>query len=401
MADKMKAMIEQAEQDLLHTYNRYQVVLESGQGMYLQDVNGKKYLDFMCGIGVFALGYGNKAFNDALKAQIDKILHTSNYFYNTPAIEAAHKLKAVSGMDRVFFTNSGAEAVEGALKAAVKYAWLKDKGQDHEIIAMENSFHGRTYGALSVTGNSHYREPFGQMPCGARFARVNDFDSVLSALNDKTCAIIIECVQGEGGVMPAQEEFLKKVRALCDERDILQIFDEVQCGMGRTGDMFAWQTYGIKPDIMTCAKALGCGVPVGAFLMTEKVGQNSLKAGDHGTTYGGNPFACAAVSKVLDLYEELHITEHVRDTAPYLTQTLEDFKARYDCITERRGRGLMQGLVFDRPVAGVIARAMEKGLIFINAGPNIIRFLPALIVTKKEIDEMAAILDEAIREEIG
>ena len=396
MAELMKSLIDRAEQDLLHTYNRYQIVLDSGEGMYLKDAEGKRYLDFMSGIGVFALGYGDKEYNDAIKAQIDKIVHTSNYFYNVPAIEAAHKLKEASGMDRVFFTNSGAEAVEGALKAAVKYAWLKDGREDHEIIAMENSFHGRTYGALAVTGNAHYREPFGSMPCGARFARVNDFDSVLAALCDKTCAVILEVVQGEGGVLPAQEDFLRKVRALCDEKDILLIFDEVQCGMGRTGYMFAWQQFGIKPDIMTTAKALGCGVPVGAFLMTEKVGQHSLTAGDHGSTYGGNPLAAAAVSKVLDLYKERGITEHVRETAPYLTAKLDALKAKYDCILERRGRGLMQGLVFDRPVAGIIAEAMRNGLIFINAGPNIIRFLPPLIVTEKEIDEMEKILDAAI-----
>lgn len=394
--DKMQLMIGQAEKDLLHTYNRYQIVLDHGEGMYLYDVNGKKYLDFMAGIAVFALGYGNKAYDDALKAQIDKILHTSNYFYNEPAIRAASRLKKVSGMDRVFFTNSGAEAVEGALKAAMKHAWLKDGRTSHQVIAMENSFHGRTYGALSVTGNEKYRLPFGQMPCDVQFAQLNDLESVKNLVTDETCAVIVEPVQGEGGLMPASEDFLKGLRALCTEKEILLIFDEIQCGMGRTGSMFAWHRFGVRPDIMTCAKALGCGVPVGAFLLTEEVGQSSLAAGDHGTTYGGNPFACAAVNAVLDQYEALDLVHHVTETAPYLTKTLDALAAEFSCIKERRGVGFMQGLVFDRPVGPIINDAMDHGLIMINAGANILRFVPALITEKEHIDEMARILRGAI-----
>lgn len=392
----MQEYIEEAEQSLLHTYNRYQIIIEKGRGVYLYDTDGIKYLDFVSGIAVFALGYGNKDYNDALKSQIDKVIHTSNYYYNMPAIRAAKKLKEVSGMDRVFFTNSGAEAVEGAIKAARKYAYQKDGGTDHEIIAMEHSFHGRTFGALSVTGTPKYREPFEPMIGNVRFARMNDLASVEELINDKTCAIILETVQGEGGLVPATEEFLKGVKALCEEKDILLILDEIQCGMGRTGHMFAWQRYGVKPDIMTTAKALGCGVPVGAFLMTEKVAANSLAAGDHGTTYGGNPLACAAVEKVLDLFEENHIIENVREVAPYLEKRLEELKEKYDCITERRGTGLMQGLVFDRPVRDVIERALENGLLLINAGADIIRFLPPLIISKENVDEMIEILESCI-----
>ncbi len=394
--DKMKAIIDQAEQDLLHTYNRYQIVLDRGEGSYLYDVNGKKYLDFMAGIAVFAFGYNHKKFNDAVKAQLDKIVHTSNYFYNEPSARAAHRIKEISGMDRVFFTNSGAEAVEGALKAAIKYAYLKDGRTDHQIIAMEHSFHGRTYGALSVTGNAHYREPFGTMPCEVQFAGINDTDSVKALLNDRTAAIIVEPVQGEGGLIPAEESFLRDLRAICDEKDILLIFDEIQCGMGRTGNMFAWQKFGIRPDIMTTAKALGCGIPVGAFLMTEKVGTHSLVAGDHGTTYGGNPLAAAAINAVLDIYEEDHIVDNVNAVAPYLTEKLDALAAKYSCITEHRGRGLMQGLVFDRPVGPIILEAMDQGLILINAGAQIIRFVPPLNISREQIDEMAAILDAAI-----
>ncbi|WP_300774197.1 aspartate aminotransferase family protein [uncultured Acetatifactor sp.] len=392
----MQEYIDEAEQSLLHTYNRYQIVIEKGKGVYLYDTDGIKYLDFVSGIAVFALGYGNKEYNDALKAQIDKVIHTSNYYYNMPAIRAAKKLKEVSGMDRVFFTNSGAEAVEGAIKAARKYAYLKDGTTDHEIIAMEHSFHGRTFGALSVTGTPKYREPFEPMIGNIRFARMNDLASVEELINDRTCAIILETVQGEGGLVPATEEFLKGVKALCEERDILLILDEIQCGMGRTGHMFAWQRYSVKPDIMTTAKALGCGVPVGAFLMTEKVAANSMAAGDHGTTYGGNPLACAAVEKVLDLFEENHIIENVREVAPYLEQRLEELKEKYDCITERRGTGLMQGLVFDCPVRDVIERALENGLLLINAGADILRFVPPLIISKENVDEMIEILESCI-----
>lgn len=394
----MKEYIDEAEAALLHTYNRYQVVLDKGDGVYLYDMEGKKYLDFCAGIAVFALGYNNREYNDALKAQIDKIIHTSNYYYNVPAVEAAVKMKKVSGMDRVFFTNSGAEAIEGALKAARKYAYLKDGRTDHEIIAMEHSFHGRTFGALSVTGNPHYREAFEPMIGNIRFAQLNDFDSVLSQVTDKTCAIIMETVQGEGGIYPAQEEFLKKVRALCDEKDILLILDEIQCGMGRTGYMYAWQRYGVKPDIMTTAKALGCGVPVGAFLMTEKVGAHSLTSGDHGTTYGGNPLACAAVSKVLDLFEKDNIIDNVRQVGAYLEEKLAALVDNYDFIEAHRGVGLMQGLVFSIPVGDIISRALEKGLLLINAGTNIIRFVPPLVITRENVDDMIVILRDCLDE---
>lgn len=392
----MQEYIEEAEKDLLHTYNRYQIVLERGDGVRLYDMAGKEYLDFVAGIAVFALGYNNKEYNDALKNQIDKIIHTSNYYYNRPAIQAAKKLKKVSGMDRVFFTNSGAEAVEGALKAARKYAYLKDGRTDHEIIAMNHSFHGRTFGALAVTGNPKYRAPFEPLIGNIRFAEMNDMESVKAQVTDKTCAIILETVQGEGGLIPAEEDFLKEIRALCDERDILMILDEIQCGMGRTGWMYAWQKYGVKPDIMTTAKALGCGVPVGAFLMTERVGSRSLAAGDHGTTYGGNPLACAAVEKVLDLFEEEHIIENVNKVAPYLEKRLDELKEKYSCIQERRGSGLMQGLVFEKPVGEIISRALENGLILINAGTNIIRFVPPLIIARENVDEMISILERSI-----
>ena len=394
----MKEYIDEAERALLHTYNRFQIVLDHGDGVHLYDMDGKEYLDFCAGIAVFALGYNNQRYNDALKAQIDKLIHTSNYYYNVPAIEAARKMKEVSGMERVFFTNSGAESIEGAIKAARKYAYLKDGTTDHEIIAMEHSFHGRTMGALSVTGNPKYREAFEPMIGNIRFAKMNDFESVLSQVTDKTCAILFETVQGEGGIYPAEEEFMKKVKALCEEKDILLILDEIQCGMGRTGYMYAWQKYGVKPDIMTTAKALGCGVPVGAFLMTEKVAQHSLTSGDHGTTYGGNPLAAAAINVVLDLFRENHIIDNVQKTGAYLEEKLNELADKYDVIETRRGIGMMQGLVFKVPVGPVINKALERGLILINAGTDIIRFVPPLVITKEDVDQMIGILTQSIDE---
>ena len=391
-----KEYIDKAESALLHTYNRYQVVFDHGDGVYLYDLDGKKYLDFVAGISVFAFGYNCKEYNDAVKAQVDKIIHTSNYYYNVPAVEAAVKLKEASGMDRVFFTNSGAEAIEGLIKTARKYAFLKDGSTDHEIIAMEHSFHGRTMGALSVTGNPHYREAFEPGIGNIKFAKMNDFESVKALVNEKTCAILFETVQGEGGIYPATKEFMEQVRALCDEKDILMMLDEVQCGMGRTGYMFAWQKYGIKPDCMAVAKALGCGVPIGAFLMTEKVGAHSLVAGDHGTTYGGNPLATAAASKVFDLFKEKDILKNVKETGDYLYEKLELLYNERNDIVGHRGLGFLQGLEFDHPVSEIINKALEKGLVLINAGTNIIRFVPPLIVSKKNVDDMLDILKSCL-----
>ena len=392
---KKQEAIERAEKVLLHTYNRYPLVLDHGDGVYLYDTDGKKYLDFSAGIAVFALGYGNQAFNEGIKAQVDKLLHTSNYYYNEPAILAAETLTKVSGMDRVFFTNSGTEAVEGAVKTARKYAYNKDGSTDHEIIAMKHSFHGRSMGALSVTGNSHYQEPFKPLIGGIKFAQFNDLDSVKELVNEKTCAIILEPIQGEGGIHPATEEFLRGLRTLCDEKDILLIFDEIQCGMGRCGTMFACQEYGIKPDLMTVAKALGCGVPVGAFLCTEKAAV--LVPGDHGSTYGGNPLVCAAVNQVFDQFEKLDILSNVKARGKELWDCLEEMKKRHpDFIAAHRGKGLIQGLEWKVPVGDIIKKAMEKGLILISAEGNTLRFLPPLVIQKKEIEEMVQILESCL-----
>ena len=393
--------MEAGDKYLLHTYNRYPIVIERGDGAVLFDADGKEYLDFAAGIAVYALGYNNKAYNDALKAQIDMIIHTSNLYYNEPACMAAKKVAEITGLDRVFFTNSGTEAIEGAIKTARKYAYTKDGSADHEIIAMEHSFHGRSMGALSVTGNAHYREAFEPGIGNVRFAVYNDIDSVKALVNKKTCGIILETVQGEGGIYPADPDFIREIRRICDENDILMILDEIQCGMGRTGYMFAYEEYGIMPDVVTMAKALGCGMPVGAFAMTQHTADRSLVPGDHGTTYGGNPLACAAVLEVLKQYEEKDITGHVKKLTPVLENALNELKAEYPCIKDRRGRGFMQALEFTVPVADIITEAHKEGLLIITAGTNIIRIVPPLIINEKNIAEMKEKLDKAISRAVG
>ena len=393
---KEKEYIEKAEENILHTYNRYQVVLDHGKGVRLYDVNGKEYLDFAAGIGVQSLGYGNPEYTEALKTQADKLTHISNLYYSVPMMEAAEKVRRASGLEKVFFTNSGTEAVEGALKVARKYSYTKYGPERYEIITMNHSFHGRSMGALSVTGKEAYRTPFEPLVGGVRFADYNDLESVKAQITDKTCAIILETIQGEGGIYVASEDFLRGVRAICDEHDLLLILDEIQCGMGRTGYMFAWQEYGVEPDVMTVAKALGCGVPVGAFAVGKKAAEASLVPGDHGTTYGGNPLVCAAVSKVLDIYEKEHITEHVQKVGAYLTRKLDDLVDKYDFLAERRGKGMIQGLeVTGRPVGEIVNRALEQGLIIITAGTNVLRFLPPLVITEADVDEMAEKLERS------
>lgn len=394
----MNEQMQASEVNILHTYNRFPVVFERGEGCYLYDTEGIKYLDFAAGIAVNALGYHYPGYDEALKAQIDKLSHISNLYYNLPMSEAGEKLVKASGMSKAFFTNSGTEAIEGALKAARKYAYAKSGQADrYEIIAMNHSFHGRSMGALSVTGTAHYREPFEPLIGGVKFAEFNNLDSVKALVTEKTCAIITEVVQGEGGIYPADSAFLRGLRELCDEQDIILIFDEVQCGMGRTGSYFAWQSYGVQPDIMACAKALGSGVPVGAFVLSEKAAGASLVPGDHGTTYGGNPFVCAAVSKVFDIFEQDKILEHVRELTPYLEEKLDELAAKYDCVSARRGKGFMQGLVITgRPVGDVVKKALEEGLLVISAGSDVLRLVPPLVIKKEHIDEMTEILADCL-----
>ncbi len=391
-----KEYMDFAEEALIHTYNRFPIVLDHGDGVRLYDVEGKEYLDFAAGIAVCALGYNVKEYNDALKAQIDKVIHVSNLYYTAPMAKAANTLARVTGLKRVFFTNSGTEAIEGAIKLARKYAYTRDNGStDHEIIAMNHSFHGRSIGALSVTGNPHYQEAFKPLIDKVVFADFNDIEDVKSKITDKTCAILFETIQGEGGIYPASPEFVKEIRRICDEKDILLILDEIQCGMGRSGKMFAYEYYGIKPDILTVAKALGCGVPVGAFVAGEKV-EKALVAGDHGSTYGGNPLATAAANAVFELFEKKHILENVNEVGVYLGSQLEMLAAKHKIVCDTRGMGLIRGMEFTVPAGQIAGKCIENGVLLITAGEKTIRFVPPLVISKADVDEMIAVLDKAI-----
>ena len=388
--------IDRAEHALYKVYNRFPVVFDHGEGVKLYDTDGQEYLDFGAGIAVMGLGYSCDEVKNAVKEQMGKLPHISNLFYNEPAISAGEKLLAVSQMDKVFFTNSGTEAIEGALKIAKRYAYNKGMAPDYEIIAMKHSFHGRSLGALSLTGNDHYQEPFAPLIPNIRFAEFNNLDSVKALFSDKTCAVIMETIQGEGGIYPATEEFIKDVRALCDEHDALLMLEEIQCGMGRSGEMFAWQDYGVKPDVMTTAKALGNGTPVGAFLACGKAA-TAMVPGDHGTTYGGNPLVCAAANAVLDVFKEKNIVGHVKEVGAYLYEKLEELVAEYDCVIAHRGKGLIQGLEFNSAVGPVVTNALlEQHLVLISAGANIIRFVPPLVIKQADVDEMVVRLKAAI-----
>ena len=384
------------ERNLVHTYNRFPVTLDRGEGVYLYDTEGKKYLDFAAGIAVSGLGYGNRELNTVLKEQIDKLMHSSNLYYNTACGKAAAALKRITRMDRVFFTNSGTEAIEGALKAARKYAWKKKTGR-FQYIAMQDSFHGRSMGALSVTEHEAYRIPFEPLIPGVGFAQFNHLDSVKKLVTDKTCAIILEPLQGEGGINMATQEFMEGIRKICDEEDILMICDEIQCGMARTGSMFACQSYGVKPDIIVMAKAIGSGVPVGAFAMTESVAEYSLEPGDHGTTYGGNPLVCAAVAKTVEIFEKEDIKDHVNEMGAYLAEKLDELVNDYDMVLERRGTGLIQGLRLNRPVGELIKEALKEGLLIISARSDVIRLVPPLVIEKEHVDEMIDKLKKALK----
>jgi len=382
---KTEQIMSATDNAFLQIYHRFPVAFDHGDGVYLYDAEGKKYLDFGAGIAVMALGYNNKRYNDALKTQIDKLIHTSNLFYHEPGAIAGQKLRDASGLPHVFFTNSGTEAVEGALKLAKKYANKAGK-QNYDIIAMEHSFHGRSIGSLSVTGKTQYREPFEPLLPNVKFAEFNNLDSIKALISDNTAAVIMETIQGEGGVYPPTDEFIKGVRELCNKHDALLILDEIQCGMGRSGSMFAFQQYDIKPDILLCAKALGCGVPVGAFVCNDRAA--SMTYGDHGTTYGGNPFVCAAVSEVFDIFKDEHLVEHVKEVGQYLWEQLEYLKEKYDCIVDHRGMGLIQGLEFKDNPSEIVKKALDNGLVLIAAGNNTIRFVPPLTIVKSDVDKM-------------
>lgn len=394
MAETMEQLIERGQRSVMHTYNRFPLALENGKGMYVWDVDGKKYLDFVAGIAVNSLGYGHEKLAKVIGEQAQKLIHCSNLYYTKPQIDLADVLVQNSGFDKVFFCNSGAEAIEGALKLSRKYAAKKEK-PGREIITMLDSFHGRTYGAVTATGQPKYQKGLDPLMSGISHVPFNDFQALSEAVNENTCAILLEPIQGEGGILPAEGDYLKKVRALCDEKDILLIFDEIQCGVGRTGKLFAHQTYGVTPDVATLAKGLAGGAPIGALLATEKAAE-AFAPGDHASTFGGNSLATAAGMVVMEELFDGGLLEHVEQTGKYLTKVLQRLQQKHSVVKAVRGMGFMQGIALSIPTGAVIEECMAKGLLLVGAGRDVVRFVPALIANKEHIDEMAAILDAAL-----
>ncbi len=384
------------EKAFLKAYGRYDVVLERGEGVYLYDTNKKQYLDFYSGIGVNSFGHGYKPYINALQKQIETLMHVSNYFYTPVSIEAAEAVKKATQLDGVFFCNSGAEATEGALKLARKYYYMKHGKANSEIISFHHSFHGRSTGSVKLTGNPHYQEAFGPLIEGVHYATLNDLKSVEALINERTAAIIVEPLQGEGGLNLCHQDFMTGLRQLCDEHDICLILDEVQCGMGRTGTIMTYFQYNILPDIVCLAKGIGCGVPVGAFVANEKYAK-AMEPGDHGSTYGGNPFVCAAVKTVFEIIEREDMLKHVQEISKYLTEKLDELIREFDIVESRRGLGLMQGLVLKDDARPYVKELLTEGVIVVTAGTNVIRMLPPFVITEEHVDEFIGKLKNILK----
>lgn len=381
--------------DYLPVFARYNIVLDHGDGPYVYDTKGKKYIDFLAGIAVNVVGHNYKPLVDAVSQQASKMIHCSNLYYTEVQVEAAEKLKKLSGMDKVFFGNSGAEANEGAIKLARKYATNIDP-EKIQIISALHSFHGRTLATLTATGQDHYHHGFGPLPAGFDYVPYNDIQALEAKMSDKTCAVILEAIQGEGGVHVPDPDYLPKVRALCDKYNAVLIFDEVQCGMGRTGTFFGCQQFGVKPDIVTLAKGLAGGVPIGAFMATDKVA-SAFHAGDHGSTFGGNPLACAAACVVLDALIDGNLMENAKEIGAYLQSKFEEYKAKYpNLIKEVRGRGLILGMELTRPGREIANECLDYGAIINCTAGNVLRFVPPLNITKAHVDELISVLDKVL-----
>lgn len=381
--------------DYLPVFARYNIVLDHGDGPYVYDTKGKKYIDFLAGIAVNVVGHNYKPLVEAVSQQAGKMIHCSNLYYTEVQVEAAEKLKKLSGMDKVFFGNSGAEANEGAIKLARKYATNIDP-EKIQIISALHSFHGRTLATLTATGQDHYHHGFGPLPAGFDYVPYNDIQALEAKMSDKTCAVMLEAIQGEGGVHVPDPDYLPKVRALCDKYNAVLIFDEVQCGMGRTGTFFGCQQFGVKPDIVTLAKGLAGGVPIGAFMATDKVA-SAFHAGDHGSTFGGNPLACAAACVVLDALIDGNLMENAKEIGAYLQSKFEEYKAKYpNLIKEVRGCGLILGMELTRPGREIANECLDYGAIINCTAGNVLRFVPPLNITKAHVDELISVLDKVL-----
>ncbi|MCE3233896.1 MAG: argD [Vampirovibrio sp.] len=390
--------LSRGQQAVMNTYQHFPVVLEKGEGCYLWDIQGKRYLDFVSGIAVNSLGHAHPALTEALATQCAQLMHCSNLYWNTPQIELAETLTEASGFAQVFFCNSGAESIEAALKLARKYSVSRYNEQRTQVIAMQNSFHGRTYGAMSLTGQGKYHAGYAPLVPDIVHVPINNLEALNAAISEQTCAIVIEPIQGEGGIKLANPDYLKVIRSICDEQDILLIFDEVQTGIGRTGKLFAFEWTGVRPDIITLAKGLGGGFPIGAMMASAKVAP-SFNPGDHASTFGGNPLACTAAKVVLNVLLEQDGLLNVMEQGAYLSQKLTALKVKYpEKIVDVRGMKFMQGIEFSQPVAPIVEKCMAQGLLVVGAGPNVIRLVPPLIATEAHIDEALAILESALSE---
>lgn len=376
---------------VMNTYNRFPITLEKGEGMYVYDENGKKYLDFVAGIAVNSLGHGDKELAEAISKQAMQMLHVSNLYWTKPQVSLAKKLVEEGCFDKAFFCNSGAEAIEGALKISRKYG---NKTGRSEIITMLHSFHGRTFGAVTATGQPHYQEGLGELLPNVKYAEYNNIESLKNTISDKTCAVVLEPVQGEGGIIPATKEYLEEVRKICDEKDIVLVFDEIQCGVGRLGTFYAYQTFGVEPDVLCMAKGIAGGVPCGVLMAKQKIA-DSFKPGDHASTFGGNPLATAAGNVVFDKLKG-GILDNVKAQGEYLTSCLKELQKDFSVIKEVRGIGLMQGIELEVDVAPVVKECIENGLLLVNAGKRVIRFVPSLIVSKENIDDAMKIVRNAL-----
>ena len=376
----------------LPVFNRYKIVLDHGEGVYVFDNNGRKYIDFLAGIAVNVLGHAYVPLVKTIAEQAGRMIHCSNLYYTQAQADAAERLVRLSGLGKAFFANSGAEANEGAIKIAHKYAHAKDP-EKSQIITAWHSFHGRTLATLTATGQPKYHEGFGPLPAGFDYVHYGEIEALARMMSAKTCAVMLETIQGEGGVHVPTAEYLKRVRELCYEHGALLIFDEIQSGMGRTGKLFAYEHFGVKPDIVTLAKGLAGGVPIGAFVVTDEVA-GAFHAGDHGTTFGGNPLACAAANVVLDTVQKEGILGHVDKVGAYFREKLEGFRKKHPTlIKEVRGMGLLLGMELTTEGRGIVDECLAQGAIINCTAGNVLRFVPPLIVKEAHIDELCAILE--------
>ncbi|MBF4695242.1 aspartate aminotransferase family protein [Fusibacter sp. Q10-2] len=389
----MMEKIDQGASAIANTYGRFPICFESGEGLYLKDTAGKVYLDFVAGIAVNLLGHGDKQYAEVLKKQAESLVHVSNLYWNAQNIKLAQTLTSVSGLDKAFFCNSGAEANE----AALKFARIYGENEKYEIITMSNSFHGRTMGALALTGQTKYQASFSPLLPGVKYVPFNDSEALKSTIGDQTVAIMVEVIQGEGGIVEITPEFAKTISELCVEKNLLLIVDEVQTGIGRTGQYFGYQNYGLKPDVVSCAKGLGGGFPIGATLVSEKVAQK-LTPSCHASTFGGTALASAASNYVLGEIESRHLLDNVNEMGQYLQEQLLTIQSQFDVIKAVKGKGLIQGIEIDDtlPTSKIVNSAIEKGLLLVGAGHQVIRFVPPLIVEQKHIDEMIGILKSVL-----